>query len=266
MHAIYRRALLAILLLLAASAAASYVCLRLSRLEAKLLPLHASALPSQAQGEGDTPQGGRSSIAIRESAQSLQADFTVGDASPHPFASLALYFVDGQGRRVHRDLSRYGSARFTIRCKPANTLALFLPAFDSRISRRDDLLSYRTATAYFSCHERGSQIDIDLSRLETPDWWFSMVKLNLSLKDYRLDQVPKLVIGTTFQSPKLVASTMEIADLRLEGKDQRYLYLLGALLVAAWGGFALWFFRAHARALEADVVITARDTGCQGST
>jgi AraC-like DNA-binding protein len=164
-----------------------------------------------------------------------------------------MYFVDAQGRRLHLDLSRYDSLRFTIRCKPANTLALFVPTFDSRVSRRDDFVSYRTPVAHFSCHERGSQVNIDLTRLETPEWWYSMVKLDLSQKDYKLNQVPKIAIGTTFQSPKMVASMMEIADLRLEGRDQRYLYLLGVLLACAWSGFALWFFRSHARALEADV-------------
>lgn len=255
MHAIYRRAMLAILILLAASAVASVVCLRLSRLEASLLPLHDSDLPSQAHGETDNPLGGHSTIAIREDAagRALRADFRIADDSPHPFASVALYFVDDQGRRLHLNLSRYDRARFTIRCKPANTLSLTAPTFDSRVSRRDDYVSYRAPVAHFSCHERGSQVDIDLTRLETPEWWYSMVKLDLSQKDFRLDQVPKLAFGTTFQSPKKVASTMEIADLRLEGEDRRYLYLLGGLLAAAWGGFALWFFRAHARALEADV-------------
>lgn len=253
MHALYRRALFAVLALLAASVALALACLELSRLDAPLLPAAEATFPWRAISGGDADQGGSSRMEISQVGAGLRADFRIASDVPHPFVSLDLYFVDQHGRPTHRDLSRYTGVSFTIRCKPANTLMLTLPTFDRRVSTRDHLVSYRTPIAYFSCHERGTRVNLDLTRLETPEWWFNMFKLNLSQQDYRLDQVPKLGIGTSFQSPRERASRMEVDDLRFEGEDTRYLVLLGILLTLAWSGFGLWFFRAHARALEADV-------------
>ena len=39
----------------------------------------------------------------------------------------------------------------------------------------------------------------------------------------------------------------------LHGRDYRYIAALAVLLLANWGAFVLWFFRAHARALTASL-------------
>ncbi len=46
---------------------------------------------------------------------------------------------------------------------------------------------------------------------------------------------------------------VQLNEITLMGRDWRYLYLLGGLLLLVWGGFGFWFFRAHSRALIADL-------------
>ncbi|EEF23082.1 conserved hypothetical protein, partial [Ricinus communis] len=129
---------------------------------------------------------------------------------------------------------------------------LSVPTFERPIEGKD-YLSYRSPLAYFSCGKDESRVEIDLTRLETPHWWFYLVKLDLSHQAYKLDKVPKIVIGSTFQSPVGVPSEVEISELELEGRDFRYLALLALGLLLAWGGFGLWFFLRHATVLAADV-------------
>ncbi|MFP5392304.1 MAG: helix-turn-helix domain-containing protein [Gammaproteobacteria bacterium] len=96
-------------------------------------------------------------------------------------------------------------------------------------------------------------MELDLTRLETPQWWFDMFHLDLSRQDYVLNQVPKIGFHTTFQSPANIAATVTITDLVLKRRDVRYLFLLAAGLMLGWGSYAVWFFRQHARALTEDV-------------
>jgi len=103
--------------------------------------------------------------------------------------------------------------------------------------------------AYFSCNEKGTPVSLDLTRLTIPQWWFDVLKLDLTHRSYTLDQVAKLAFGVTPHSARERDSQVEISQLTLHGRDYRYLVALAALILMSWGLFALWFVRAHARAL-----------------
>ncbi|MET0320802.1 MAG: helix-turn-helix transcriptional regulator, partial [Duganella sp.] len=133
------------------------------------------------------------------------------------------------------------------------TLALSVTTFDPKVTTAGNLASYRTPTAFFSCGATGARIELDLTRLETPQWWFDMFKLDLSRQAYRLDRVARITFGSTFQSPMGVASSVEFGDIALHGRDQRYLYALAGWLLLAAAGYGAWFFRQHTRVLVADV-------------
>ncbi|HEX8605159.1 MAG TPA: helix-turn-helix domain-containing protein [Pseudoduganella sp.] len=250
MGAFYRQSLIALACLLAGSLLLGYFCVDRSYLHTPLLPARASALPWHI---GTSTNAGDTTVAIQEERQQLRFGFRLASSPDHPFAAADLLFEDPDGKPRHVDLSRYDSVSFQARCSPANTLMLSFPTFEDRISRPDHLLSYRMPSAYFSCNGHDTRIEIDLSRLETPQWWFDMFKLDLSHQAYKLDRVPKIAFGSTFQSPADTASAVAIGELVLHGRDYRYLYGLGALLTLAWGYFGLWFFRQHAAALVADV-------------
>ncbi|WBS01203.1 AraC family transcriptional regulator [Pseudoduganella sp. SL102] len=252
MGAFYRKTLAALLCLLAGSLLLGYACVDRSYLHTPLLPARDGVLPWHA-GTSLDHKGAATTIAIHEDRQRLRFGFRLVPSSAYPFAAADLLFEDRHGKPAHIDLSRYDSLTFGARCTPANTLMVSVPTFDDRVSRRNDLLSYRTPTAFFACTVAGTRVEIDLTRLETPQWWFDMFKLDLSHQAYKLDRVPKIAIGSTFQSPVNIASTVVIDALVLNGRDFRYLYALAAILTVAWSGFAVWFFRQHAAALVADV-------------
>jgi AraC-like DNA-binding protein len=253
MHEFYKKALVGCFCLLAASVVLGYICLKQSYLKTALLPAGESPLAWQAQQSWDTRPGGTATMRIHENRERLRFDFRRSKSVENVFAGVELFFRDGQGKPIHVDLSRYTSVSLVVQCSPANTLALSIPTFVGAISKRDEFLSYRTPVAYFSCNGNESRVELDLTRMETPQWWFSMAQQDLSRQAYKLDKVPKISIGSTFQSPRELMSTVEIAGLELRGRDRRYLLLFAGVMAVAWSGFGLWFFRKHTLALIDDV-------------
>jgi AraC-like DNA-binding protein len=255
MEVFYRKTLVAFVCLLLGSLLLGYACTSRSYLHTPLLPAGGSVLPWHASITSDNETGmpAGTSAAIGEHRGQVRLAYRLVPSSAHPYASADLLFEDRDGKPAHVDLSRYDSVSFAARCAPANTLMVRLPTFDDRVSRPNNMLSYRTPSAFFSCGARRTLHDVDLSRLETPQWWFDMFKLDLANQAYKLDRVPKIAFATTFQSPVGIASTVDIDTLVLNGRDYRYLHALAVILLLAWGGFAAWFFRRHAAALVADV-------------
>jgi AraC-like DNA-binding protein len=248
MHEFYKKAFRGCFCLLAASLVLGYICLRQSYLQVSLFPAKDGPLPWQAQPSWNVG----ATLEIHEAQQRLRYDFNLSKTVEHPFIAAELVFLDRKGKPIQVDLSRYNSIGLRIRCSPDNTLSLSLLTFEG-LSKSADYLNYRALSTYFSCHEQESRVEIDLTRLETPQWWFQVVNLDLSRQAYKLDKVAKITVGNSLQSPVGVLSKVEISGLELEGRDRRYLVLLGVLLSIAWGGFAMWFFRQHTRALIDDV-------------
>ncbi|MBP1206413.1 AraC-like DNA-binding protein [Duganella sp. 1411] len=250
MQEFYKKTVYGLLMLLAASALASYVCVSLSYLSAPLLPAGDSALPWRPEADSNMPQP---RIRIGEDRRRLSFDFNLSAHTPYAFAAVGLFFANRDGTPAHVDLSRYTSITLQARCAPANTLTLSASTLESKVSKRGNWLTYRSPSAFFACGPAGTPVELDLTRMETPQWWFDMFKLDLSHQHYKLDQVPKISIGTTFQSPKNIDSRIDIDSLVLTGRDYRYLTLLAVLLGVSWTGFGLWTLRRHTRALIADL-------------
>ena len=252
MYEFYKRALIACLCLLVASLLLSYFCLAQSYLHLPMLPVQDSPLPWRPQPGWEARPDGPAMLRILEQGQRLKYEFRISSAVDQPFAGADLNFRDSKDKPVHVDLSRYSSLSLRVKCAPANTLMLSVLTFDHFIKDKE-YLNYRPGLAYFSCNKNESKVEIDLTRLETPHWWFYLVNLDLSRQAYKLDKVSRISIGTTFQSPRDLTSEVEISALELEGRDYRYLTLLAAMLCLAWGGFGLWFFLRHTRVLTEDV-------------
>jgi AraC-like DNA-binding protein len=177
----------------------------------------------------------------------------VASGTTYPYAEANLFFLGPNGEPAHADLTRFASVSFIATCAPQNTLSLVAPTFEEGLSRRGDPASYRAPSSFFSCNEQGSRVELDLTRMETPQWWFAHAGLPLSRQSYRLDQVPKLAIGSTFQTPRDVALVVDVSSLTLHGRDLRWIIMPGAFLLLAWAGFGLWLFRAHAHALRREL-------------
>jgi AraC-like DNA-binding protein len=124
---------------------------------------------------------------------------------------------------------------------------------DENLSQSGNFLTYLPATTYFSCNERGIPVSLDLTRLAIPEWWFKSAQRDLAHQNYRLDRVARLVFGTTWQSPRGMPAHVEIDKLTLRGRDYRSIGWLVGIVAAGWIAFAVWFFRAHMRALRSNV-------------
>lgn len=254
MHAFQRRALLALLALLAASLVLGTACYRRSFLDVALLsgPGDGQAAWRVHPG-GDASAGGASNVRVLDDGRRLRMALNVASGTTYPYAEANLFFLGPNGEPAHADLTRFASVSFIATCAPQNTLSLVAPTFEEGLSRRGDPASYRAPSSFFSCSEQGSRIELDLTRMETPQWWFAQAGLPLSRQSYRLDQVPKLAIGSTFQTPRDVPLVVDVSSLTLHGRDLRWILAPGVALLLAWAGFGLWLFRAHARALRLEL-------------
>ncbi|MEO7580712.1 MAG: helix-turn-helix domain-containing protein [Massilia sp.] len=236
------------------SGVVSYACVSRSYRQDVLIGTAAEGFKYQLANRTFAPGANAHSI-LRSKAEPtrLLIDFTLDAAASNPYAATAIVFTGADGKPALIDLSRYGSISFDARCYPSNTLSIGISTFDPRVSKPGDLLTYRTPSTFIACEEAGAHVDLDLTRMSVPQWWFDMFKLNLSQQGYALDKVAQIEFGSSSRSPTGVATRVEIAQLTLHGRDYGYIYFLGAVLVLAWGSFAIWFFRQYAAALSHEV-------------
>ena len=240
MQHFYRKALGAFVLLLAADALIAWFCIHRSEPSASLLPRDRTAPHWRAAAITDAPFGGASTVRIQDATrQSLRFDFRLSDAIPHPWAWAALQF-DGTA-----DLSKYSTVSFLAKCAPANALTLNIAVLDGGVAK--------PAMTFFSCNEKGMPVSLDLTRLSIPDWWYDAEHVDIARRSYALDRVIKLEFGASPYSPHGLDAQVEIGDLTLHGRDDRYLVALAMVLVAGWTAFGIGFFRAQSRALGATV-------------
>lgn len=245
----YKKALLGLACLLVVSVLVGYACVQRTFLHLSLLPAQQSDFPWVAEAGDDAYWGGLSSVKINDANYSLDVEMTVSKKVEHPFASASLVFTDSAGKPAMVNLSSFQTISFSAKCLPANVLTFSLLTVDEKITDPNDPLSYRSPSAFFSCDENWNRVELDLTRLETAQWWLERFHLKLSMKEYQLDQVPKLLFGSSAQSPVEVNARIQLNEITLNGRDWRYLYLFGCFLALVWGGYAVWFFRQHTRAL-----------------
>jgi len=248
MHEFYNRAIVRLLCVIALSLLVVYFFFDKAFIHTPLLPLEKSPFKLAVKPALDHHLGGRSSVSVTETRSAFQFTFKVMPGIDHPYAAGELWFVDRDGKPALADLSKYTTLSFFVQCAPANTLTLTIPTFDPRISKPGDILSYRTVWAYVPCNAKGSIANVDITRLETPQWWYEMFKVDLLRHDYKLDQVPKIAFGSSDKSLREVDSQVELADMELRGTDYRYIAGVASVLALLWGGFGLWYFRAYSRA------------------
>jgi hypothetical protein len=234
MQEFYNKALVVFLCLLAASMLMGYVCVNRTYLHLQLVPAGKSEFHWQSEVDSDVREGGSSAIKINDNQFSLSFEFNITQKAQYPFVTTSLVFTDPGGKASLVDLSQYDTISFSAKCSPSNTLTLSVLTFDEKVSVPGDYLTYRASFAFFSCNETWAAVELDLTRLETPQWWFDMFKLDLSKQAYALDRVSKISFSSTFQSPPEVVSNVQLDEIALKGRDWRYMYLLGGLMVGIW--------------------------------
>ncbi|HSC66917.1 MAG TPA: helix-turn-helix domain-containing protein [Cellvibrio sp.] len=253
MQEFYNKALVGLAGLLLASCLLGYFCVDNTFLRLSLLPANKSTLSWYAEPHTDVYQGGNSTLTIVDDKFSLDANFVLSRQAQYPFAAITMVFGPERGKIELVDLSAYDKIVFSAKCSQPNSLSFSLMSFDEQVSKVDNFVSYRAPVTFFSCAQQWSQVELDLTRMEIPQWWFDMFKVELSHKEYSLDKVAKFSFGSSFQSVFDIETNIQLNEITLVGRNWAYLYLLAAFMMLAWGSYAFWFFRQHTRALTREL-------------
>ena len=258
MQQLYKKALLAFVLIVFADALLAVVLVERSYLSLPLLPAYEGRDDQVTRwrfGSSSAPWPWEAQVVrIDETARdSLRFDTNLPPTGEDGGVSGDLLARDGKGRPVMVDLSMFDTISFVARCAPANSMSFIVSTFDERISQPGKYLTYPPAETYFSCNDSGTPVTLDLTRLTVPEWWFEVLHRDMSHQAYSLERVERMVFATTAQSPRGVPARVEISKLTLRGRDYRYLSWLAGIVAAGWIAFGIWFFRAHARALIASL-------------
>jgi len=254
MQEFFRKALVALILLLIVDALVACFCIYQSHPSVSLIPKARGGQQWRAATTTDAVLGGTSTIRILDPGQqSLRFDFRVTDAANYPYVAAEMLLEDRQGNAVPADLSRYTTVSFVAKCAPANSLLFGMSTFDASVAKPGEFWTYPSPITFFSCSESGTPVSLDLTRLAIPPWWFGVYKVDPSRQSYRLDQVARFIFAISHHSPHEVDSHVEISEFTLHGRDDRYLVVLAVVVVLGWCVFGVWFFRAQSRALTATV-------------
>ncbi|WP_157200823.1 AraC family transcriptional regulator [Massilia sp. Root351] len=254
MQELYKKALLALVLLVVADALLAGFFVYRSFPTQTLLPAHRDGARWRSETYSDVATGGASAVRLHgASRERLRFDFKLKDAAQYPFVSALLFMDDGKGGQAHEDWSQFHAISFVAKCAPATSMVFELATFDEIVSRPGKLDTYRPPGTYFSCNEQGMPVTLDLARLVVPEWWLLSMKQDLAHQGYRLDRVARILFGTSSATPHNVDTYIEISELTLHGRDYRYMAAMLAIVLGGWGAFGVWFFVAHSRALTASV-------------
>ena len=250
---LYKKIFLALFAPLLLSALVGFQLIYLSKTQKTLMPAQTSSIPWRAVVSSDADNGGSSSFTLKESENGIAYDFLLKKTVQYPYASLAVRFLEQElNVNRHIDLSPYNKLKFDIRCQPDNILSFTIFSFDEKVSKAGDLSTYRIPSTYFSCSPTSSTKEIQLDKLETPDWWLSQ-NASLASKNYSLKKTSSITFGNSAQSPLEINSSVVIENLVLEGRSMTKLFVGVGLLCVIWGIFAFWAFKEYLKILTTQV-------------
>ncbi|HEX5057396.1 MAG TPA: AraC family transcriptional regulator [Gammaproteobacteria bacterium] len=249
----YKKAILMFAGLVALTLVSTLVCWKLLLVRDVLLPAGDSVIPWKFETMTDVRRGGASSITVNDSSASLDYDYILTEDVQYPQVTAIFNFAGQESARQYADLSKYSTVAFRAKCRPRNVLTFHLYSFDPKVTDPADFNSYRIAKAFFPCDEEWSDVEIDLKHLYVPTWWLSRFKIEVSDQNYRLNQVAAFSIIASFEGPVGKPANVRIGELGLRGRDWRYAWACGVLLVLVWAGFILWLFRRYTQSLVADM-------------
>jgi AraC-like DNA-binding protein len=250
MHALYSKALLRLVLLLGMSILIGYLCVSRSYHRVALFEQEDFSWQLRKAHNGSD---GKTSLNAKVDAARLIMEYVLSGSDPYLYASTGLLFTDRNGKPVLSDWSRFDKISFEARCFPAGTIRVGVTTFDEKLSKQDDLTTYRSPSAYVNCSQDGATVELDLSHLTVPQWWIDMNKLNPSDQGYSLAKVAQIEVSTSNVSRLGIPSRIEIAGIEMHERKYGYLYFLAAFLILAWTGFVFWCVKQYAVALAHDL-------------
>ena len=253
MYSFVRKAILLLAVLVLATGIAGYICIKYGYTRQTLLPAQSSALPWHLVANTDEGDGGSSSIVINDSTYTLDFSFFTTEGVDYPYISVATEFIDSDHRPRLSDISNYSTVSFSVKCDPKNVLAFVAITFDEAISVANEISTYRMPTSYFTCENDWKNVEIDITKMEIPEWWFKRNKIELSDQQYNLNNVYSLQFTNSDQSPHDTPSNVKISRLALQGRDWQLILIISAITVLAWSIALIWFFKHLTRELVVNI-------------
>ncbi len=248
----YRNAGLTLVLLVAISALLIYAGWVSSRLDVALFPakdprfLWASAI------EPKTPVG-KTQMLVKNQVGTLEYQFYLDADQPYPYTHYSLYFVDPIQSFVQLDLRPFSQISFKVQCDPKNVLMLVLFSFDDKVTKLTNMESRRVSSAAFSCDSNWSDVSINLTDLDTPQWWLGRYGFAYSDTGYQLNKTMGFAWVNSLQSPLNTQSHVRLTDIRLEGVDRHYFYLILGGCFCLWLGWIVWLVGYYVQVLTLDI-------------
>lgn len=243
----YRNATILFLGLIVLTLLIVYTGVLKSRLNTSLFPGRDNDFSWARSAEPQIPVG-KTSISLKNETGVVEYDFYLDSEMPYPYTHYSMYFNEADGYRM-LDLTRYQSISFKVICDPKNVLLLVLFSFDEKVTDLRDMPSRRFSRTAFSCDRHWKTVTIDFDDLDTPHWWLGQYGFDLSDKGYALDKTMGLAWASSSQSPLNTLSHVRLTDVKLLGKDYRYIYAAGALSLLIWVIFLMVIFRQYLKVL-----------------
>jgi AraC-like DNA-binding protein len=214
-----------------------------SQLMAPLFPEKDHNFPWARSIEPQLPVG-KTLLSLKNETGVVEYDFYLDSEKPYPYTHYSMYFSEADDYKIV-DLSRYDSISFKVICDPKNVLLMVLFSFDDKVTHPRDTSSRRFSRTAFSCDNHWKTLTIKFNSLDTPHWWLAKNGFELSDEGYALDKTMGFAWVNSSQSPLNTLSHVRLTDIKLQGKDYRYLYAVTPLLIAIWIVFLVIAFRTY---------------------
>jgi AraC-like DNA-binding protein len=240
----YRNAMIGLLMLLILTGLIIYAGFLKSQLNTSVFPARDTEFLWDAAVE-PKKQITETRLTVKNEVGTIEYDFFLSSQEAFPYTHYSMYFVNAIQSFVQVDLTRYSNIAFKIQCDPKNVLLLVLFSFDEKVTVLNDMTTRRVSSIAFSCDKHWSEVSIDFDDLDTPHWWLDRYGFEFSDTSYQLNKTMGFAWVNSLQSPLNTPSHVRLTDIKLQGKDFRYLYGAGALALAIWILFFIWQIRRY---------------------
>jgi AraC-like DNA-binding protein len=230
-----------------------YGAYKASEINHSLLPGDEGETPWTISPTSDRQSGGASNLKMRDDRERIDFDFTIDGSAKIPYVAVTALFSGPNDTERFVDWSSYGSISIDVRCDPANEFMLVVSTFDEKVTRSGDYLSLRVPTAFFSCHSKTESINIDLQKLEVPEWWLLHQGLQLTDRAYDLSRVRGFSFINSPQSPFDVPSNISVSNIGLYGRNWTFFYACVVGCAVIWVLFLIFAVRLKLHRVREDI-------------
>jgi AraC-like DNA-binding protein len=248
----YRNTIIALLILLILTGLMIFTGYEESKLNTFVFPARNTNFLWTAAIEPKKPSG-ETQLTVKNEVGIIEYDFFLSSAEPFPYTHYSMYFVDAIQSYVQVDLTRYSNITFKIQCDPKNVLLFVLFSFDDKVTDLNNLSSRRISSSAFSCDKHWAEVNINFADLDTPHWWLGRYGFEFSDTGYQLNKTMGFAWVNSLQSPLNMPSHVWLTDIKLQGKDLRYLYGTVAITLVMWVLFFIWQLRRYLVVLKVEL-------------